>query len=139
MAKHITVSLIILLGTLALIACSSAEDSRLVTSAANGDIALVESSLENVSNINVTANDGWTALSVSSREGNIDVVKYLLDHGADINAQESGGNSPLFWAAFGGHVEIVRLLIGRGADTTRKCPKERARNRLNKRQIKQYS
>lgn len=124
MIKHISVSLIIL-GILALIACSNAEDSRLVAFSADGNLVLVEASLAKASDINATVNDGWTALTISAREGHIDVVEYLLNHGADINTPESGGNSPMFWAAFGGHVEIVKLLLDRGTDATRKCSRPR--------------
>lgn len=121
MTRDISFSLSLLLGFLTLFACSNAEDRMLVESSSDGNLQLVKTSLAKASNINVTANDGWTALTISAREGHFDVVEYLLNHGANINTPESGGNSPLFWAAFGGHVKVVKLLLDRGADTTRKC------------------
>ncbi|KAK3747914.1 hypothetical protein QZH41_000188 [Actinostola sp. cb2023] len=66
--------------------------------------------------INVTNNDGYTALMLAAENGKDEVVRTLIDAGADVNVTNKYGNTALVLAAINGKEEVARVLIVAGAD-----------------------
>ena len=75
--------------------------------------------------VDVSDEDGWTALHRATMFNQIDVVELLLHKGADVNKQNYHEATPLYWAARLNHTEVAQLLIQKGADVN-------IRNRFNK-------
>eukprot|EP00939_MAST-03C_sp_MAST-3C-sp1_P002503 g2503.t1 len=67
-------------------------------------------------NINLSDNDGFTAIFGAAGANHLDSVNLLLDAGSDINATNTDGFTPLMYASSLGHTEIVKQLMRRGAD-----------------------
>ncbi len=65
--------------------------------------------------VNLSNENGWTALLSAASCGHMDIVKLLLSSGADANSADKGGDTPLTVAAKGGHDGVVRLLKEAGA------------------------
>lgn len=85
-----------------------------------GDLPAVKSYISRGVDINVTDNEGMTALIDASEEGRKDVVALLLATGAEVNAQTRYGLTALMGASLYGHREIVTLLLANGADINTK-------------------
>jgi len=67
-------------------------------------------------NINLTTDDGMTALMLAVLDGEISVVDRLLSVQADCNIQDRLGFAPLHHAAAYGRFQLVKRLIEAGAD-----------------------
>lgn len=67
--------------------------------------------------IDVTNDNGETALMYACQKGYLDLVLILVAGGADINAKDKNGKTVLNYAAEGGNTEIVKLLLSQGADS----------------------
>lgn len=67
--------------------------------------------------INITNNNGETALMFACQRGYLEVVLILVAGGANINAKDENGKTVLNYAAEGGNTEIVKLLLAQGADS----------------------
>ena len=87
--------------------------SPLVDAARDGDIAKVESLLNEGSDVNAVA--GATPLYFAAQRGHFDVVQLLVASGADVNNLTDFGTA-LQIAARGNRTEIVELLLKNGAD-----------------------
>ncbi len=83
--------------------------------AREGNLFTVQAMLKTGIDIDITDEDGNTALSLAAREGHVDVVRYLLGRGAQVQYSSAGQCSPVFLAARENHPEVVRLLVGKGA------------------------
>jgi ankyrin repeat protein len=81
-----------------------------------GDLALVQSLVEQGNDIVAPEGHFGSALGASAFHGHVDLVKYFLDNGADPNLRVRVFGSVLQIAAAGGCVEVVRLLLDAGAD-----------------------
>ena len=84
--------------------------------AKDGDLAGVQGALQAGANIDVTDNDGWTALIIASYYGHLEVVKYLVSQGANIDVTDNDGNTVLSEASYYGHLEVVKYLVSQGAN-----------------------
>ena len=67
--------------------------------------------------VNVTSNDGVTALMLAADEGHVNNVQLLIKASADINARDKSGKTALQYAQEKEHRVIVRLLKEHGAIT----------------------
>jgi len=93
------------------------EDAMFRSSAAQGDVFLVEQTILQGAGVNrVHAWRNRTALHDAALEGHGEVIDVLLRHQAEIDVRDQFGYTPLALAAWIGHLEVaVRLLQG-GAD-----------------------
>ena len=67
--------------------------------------------------MDVSHEDGWTALHHATLFNRTGVIKRLVDEGADVNRQTRYiKNTPLHLAAGFNKTEAVRLLLDNGAD-----------------------
>jgi ankyrin repeat protein len=67
--------------------------------------------------VDLSLDNGWTALIYGCANGNKDMVASIIELGANVNFAENDGWTPLHFAAHNGFPEIVRLLLDAGADT----------------------
>ena len=72
--------------------------------------------IKNGANIDVSDNQGRTALKIAAKLGNNNVIKALLEGGAKINAMRNFSSTALIEAVSGQQLETVKLLIQSGAD-----------------------
>ena len=66
--------------------------------------------------VDVSVENGWTALHHATLSNQTDVIKHLLHEGANINRQNQYKYTPLHRAAIYDNTEAVRILIKSGAD-----------------------
>jgi len=119
-------------------------DSRLLIAAADGDMPIVKTLVEQGAKVNATGPYG-TSLHRAAYNGHLEVARFLLDHGANVDSEikpdlmrvmekgylsalpinqsidikEAFGTTPLHHALFRGHQEMVELLVSKGADPKR--------------------
>ncbi|VDK27994.1 unnamed protein product [Anisakis simplex] len=67
-------------------------------------------------NVNVTDQNGLSALSIAAREGYFEIAEQLMQCGAYVNVSDRFGNSILASAVRSGNVNIVKMLLDRHAD-----------------------
>ena len=81
-------------------------------------LKIVKALIQAGGDVNVTDDDGFTALKLASRIGANECVELLLDAGANVNVKvaENGGNIELFRAVLWGQYRYVQKLIQAGAD-----------------------
>ena len=84
--------------------------------ASKGHLAFLELLLENVDDVNVTDNDGRTALHWAAIFGNSDIAELLLENGANVNGAQRDGFTPLYAATCFGHIDVCCTLLKHGAD-----------------------
>jgi len=84
--------------------------SGLVSAASSGNLALVESELDQGANIEVKDSSGDTALNEAARLGRLEVVRLLINRGAKLHSPNNGGGTALTYAQKNGYPEIVQLL-----------------------------
>ena len=94
-----------------------------------GDLAAVNSLLENGADPDSTDLQGWSALMAACSGGKSEIVKLLLDKGAKVNARTKGfpiflsangsaipaGTTALMAAAYSGRPDIVAMLLEKQA------------------------
>lgn len=88
-------------------------ESKIVTSAKNGDIDNVKLLLDNGADIESRTNNGSTLLMIAVHKRNEKMVKFLLNRGANVNAFNDVGYTPLMYAVPN---KIIKLLVKNGAD-----------------------
>jgi ankyrin repeat protein len=85
--------------------------NELMNAVRDNDVAQVKTLLPQIHDgINVTDNDGNTALHIAAAEGSEDVVSYLLTKGADIDITNDEGETVRDLADNSGNDDIVTLL-----------------------------
>uniref|UniRef100_A0A3B3R0G5 NAD-capped RNA hydrolase NUDT12 n=1 Tax=Paramormyrops kingsleyae TaxID=1676925 RepID=A0A3B3R0G5_9TELE len=84
---------------------------RFLDGASRGDGALVSSMLLQAGFLlNVSGDDGWTALMLAARSGHSEVVKVLLSKGCDTSLVNKSGQTAYDIARFWGHKHVAGLL-----------------------------
>jgi len=66
--------------------------------------------------INITDNDGRTALQIAATSGSTDIAVALVEAGADINITDNDGRTALHIAATSGSTDIAQALVERKSD-----------------------
>jgi ankyrin repeat protein len=92
--------------------------SPLHYAAANSEIELVRSLLENGSDPHARDDNGMVALHFAAQAGAASVAERLLAAGSQADARDNHGNTPLFTAVFNyrGDGAVIQLLRQAGAD-----------------------
>lgn len=75
-----------------------------------------------VTDINLVANDGYSALAYAVTRGDVPLCKLLIDKGADVNQVIGEKHAILSLAVIAMKPEVCDLLIGEGADPKRMSP-----------------
>lgn len=84
--------------------------------AAAGDLARVQSLLDQGADVSQKDNRGWTPLHHAVRSGRKEVVQGLLGKGASAEAADFYGRNPLHLASGSGKETIATLLLAKGAN-----------------------
>lgn len=80
---------------------------QLVRASAQGQIAMVQQLLKELSHSMVDARSGGkTSLQVAAHQGHIPIVQFLLQSGASVNSRDNDGDTCLHYAAFGNQPEV---------------------------------
>ncbi|HEX8773994.1 MAG TPA: ankyrin repeat domain-containing protein [Pyrinomonadaceae bacterium] len=82
----------------------------LMKAAAEGNLQLVITLIQEGSDVNAVDRDGDTALMFAANRGHYLVVKVLLANGADVLAMANNGWTALRAAKSGGDENVVRLV-----------------------------
>jgi len=72
--------------------------------------------LDELEDINIQNNYGWTLLHIAIRRDRTDMVELLLEKGADINRVDGVGWTPLMEAIMDDKPSLCKLLVDKGAD-----------------------
>ncbi|XP_062556746.1 uncharacterized protein LOC134221572 [Armigeres subalbatus] len=88
----------------------------LFLAAVKGQNEIVELLIEKGTNIELSTNEGHTAMHVAALSGKVDVLRTLIDKKAKIDVHDKNGWTPLHCAAQEGHNDAVVLLIRKGAN-----------------------
>lgn len=94
--------------------------SDLIGAALNGDLATVETAIDQGVDIQKTDELGRTALMFAAYNGHTEIVQLLVNEGSDINKANSEGRTPLMFASSGPFPETVGFLLEEGADPNTK-------------------
>ena len=84
--------------------------------AAEGDIAKMQSAINDGVDVNVKDPSGMPALNMAVENGHLSAVKFLLNNGAAVDITDKDGDTPLSRAIDHDNLEIAKLLIENGAD-----------------------
>ena len=89
--------------------------------AIKGDKELLGTLYEEYSiNLNVSNEDGYTALLLSALNGKLDSVQYLVQQHADIHHQNKAGHTALLLSALHGKLDCLKFLHRKDADLNTK-------------------
>ena len=112
-----------MIGRVTLIACIlviglapwRAAGSPLHEAAQSGQLEVIETLLEEGSDIEAHDRGGDTPLIAAALAGRAQAARLLIDRGAAITGRSGRGFTALHAAAYAGHLEIVRILLDHGA------------------------
>jgi hypothetical protein len=93
---------------------SKPSPEKLIKAARKGNLELVNSQLENGTDVNSRDKNGWTPLIWATCRGNAGLIKILLEKGADINAKNIEGRTALMYASDNGSIKVVKMLLEAG-------------------------
>jgi ankyrin repeat protein len=94
------------------------KDKKLLDAAKNKKLDEVREALATGANVNVTDDDGNTALIIASEKGYTEIVEMLLKKGADVNATDKYGRTALIWASMQRRHQVVGMLEAAIANNT---------------------
>lgn len=92
----------------------SADDMR--TAALQGNLDIVQQSVEQGIDIEESDQLDRTALMFASYNGHTEVVQFLIEQGADVQKQNSEGRTSLMFASSGPFPDTVERLLENGSD-----------------------
>ena len=90
----------------------------------SGDNLIVEQQLSMGIDVNISDNEGDTALGEASYYGMVKTVKILLSNQANVEQKIRGSWTALMQASGQGHLEVVKLLLENGANVNTKNSRE---------------
>lgn len=80
------------------------------------DLDLFTLLVDELEDINIQNNYGWTLLHITIRRGETKMIELLLEKGADINKVDGVGWTPLMEAIMDDKPLLCKLLVDSGAD-----------------------
>ena len=80
------------------------------------DLELFTLLVNELEDINIQNNYGWTLLHITIRRGETEMVELLLEKDADIDRVDGVGWTPLMEAIMDDKASLCKLLVERGAD-----------------------
>jgi ankyrin repeat protein len=83
---------------------------------ANSKIKVLEELIIDRRNINLSDNDGYTALMWSVHHKDYEITSHLIAHNVNLDSVDDDGHTALMVAAWKGQTRIVKLLIKAGAN-----------------------
>jgi len=81
-----------------------------------GHLKTADYLIQNGADVNITTNDGNTALILAANLNKLNLAELLLSKGADVNAKNKQGYSALIAASIKGFRELICPLVRKGAD-----------------------
>jgi len=122
-ARHVWWCLPLMLGFVLMrpnVLLHAASNIAAVANAAKADdLPAVRKLIKEHADVNVTANDGSTALLWAAYHSNVEITKALLAAEASVDVPNHYGVTPLLQASRNGDVEVMRSLLDAGAEPTR--------------------
>jgi len=103
--------------------CRNAQSNTgLIVAATNGfyDIVSCILSAGAAGHVNLSNDDGFSALQYASKLGDLETVQCLLNFRADVDAKNKFNQTPIMLAARNGHSEVTEILLRAGASIERK-------------------
>lgn len=99
------------------------DNNRFVMSAAEGNVKLFRSLLDNGTELTSLHSDlRYTALHAAADFGQLEILNIIIRTGFSVNVRDPvRGQTALHYAAYSGRPEIVQLLIAAGADRMLRC------------------
>jgi ankyrin repeat protein len=82
----------------------------------NSDLETFKKSVDELEDINIQNNYGWTLLHITIRRDEREMVEYLLSKGADIDKTDGVGWTPLMEAIMDEKTQLCKYLVEKGAD-----------------------
>jgi len=95
---------------------NGSEYPPLILAARSDSLRVARYLLDNQANVNVTDNQGETALTTAAAGGHRAIAELLLSRGAEINAKDVNGNTALHQAAKYGFQAVIETLLANHAD-----------------------
>ena len=92
------------------------KSDALVTAAYEGDFELVKQLVAKGVDVNVTNEEGETAIIVAAQHGYSATIEFLLSHGANVNAKDNDGDTALDVAKYYDCEDTVELLQSAGSE-----------------------
>jgi len=86
------------------------EANSLINAAKAGDLSRVESELKSGTPVDVTDEQGWTALSHAAGKGALDLIKLLVNSGADVFKTGRDNRTPYLIALAAGRADAAKFL-----------------------------
>jgi ankyrin repeat protein len=80
-----------------------------------GILERVKQLVEGGANIEMSDEDGMTALILASLFDNFKIVVYLVEQGANVAHADDEGKTALHWAGLVGNLSSVKILLEHGA------------------------
>jgi len=96
-------------------------DEKWIRALTARDLPVIEYLASQGANVNLTTNDGRTALMLAAGAGHVDLLQKLLAAKADVNFTNDRGGTALMYAATGGDPNSVELLLSHGASVNVKA------------------
>jgi len=101
---------------LAVTSVASGNQAQLADAAREGNVAAIDTLLQQGADVNAPQGDGATALHWAAYQDNLELVDRLIAAGANVNAANDLRITPLALASTNGNEAIVRGLLEAGAD-----------------------
>ncbi len=92
------------------------DPDALVTAAYEGEYELVKRLVAKGADVNVTNENGETAVIVAAESGYDAIIEFLITHKANVNIKDNDGDTALDIAKYHGNKSTVNLLLSVGAE-----------------------
>jgi ankyrin repeat protein len=105
-----------LLPALVLSVSLSAQETTLLSAAAQGDLGTVNRLIASGGQLEARDAQGRTALLLATHGNHVEVARALIAAGANVNAKDNIQDTPFLYAGAEGRTEILKMTLAAGAD-----------------------